>query len=291
MELALRVVVAVVLAWAALAKLLRLPRSAESLAEHGIPKRLRRPATIALAGVELGLAAFTAAGIFPRAAGGAIATLAAVFVAFLVRARLGGRRRTTCGCFGGARSANTIVLTGRAVILGAMGVGIATGVPAVPVSATTDAWQTIALVVLGGLVAVLTVAVLALYRQVGTLALRLGPRTALELEEEGPPLGQPAPLLPGLSRTGVELVAFISLDCRMCIEVVPGLRALERDGIPVHWIREDRDAATFERWGVPGTPFVVHVTDGVVRAKGLVNTLEQIDWVVDVGTERSRIAA
>jgi hypothetical protein len=37
--------------------------------------------------------------------------------------------------------------------------------------------------------------------------------------------------------------------------------------------------------------YVVHVVDGVVRAKGLVNTLEQIDWVLDIGAERSRLAA
>jgi hypothetical protein len=77
----------------------------------------------------------------------------------------------------------------------------------------------------------------------------------------------------------------------MCIEVVPGLRALAKEGIPVHWMREDTHEEVFERWGVPGTPFVVHVVDGIVRAKGLVNTLEQIDWVIDVGTERQRLAA
>jgi hypothetical protein len=35
----------------------------------------------------------------------------------------------------------------------------------------------------------------------------------------------------------------------------------------------------------------VHLIDGTVRAKGLVNTLEQIDWVIDLGTERARLAA
>lgn len=290
MELALSVALAVVLAWAAIAKLARLAAAADALAEHGINRRLRRPVVVLLALTELTLATLLGTGVATRAAGFAVAALGCVFVAFLVRARIRGRRRTTCRCFGGARSGNTMLMTGRAALLGASGAALAIGLPTVgPLSA--DEWRTVALALLGALVVALTLAVLALYRQVGVLSLRLGPRSALELEEEGPPIGQPAPILKGLHRRDSELVAFVSLNCRMCIEVVPGLRALAKEGIPVHWLREDTDEDVFERWGVPGTPFVVHTVDGVVRAKGLVNTLEQIDWVIDVGTERGRLAA
>lgn len=290
MELALRITLAVVLTWAAAAKLARPAQAAEALAEHGIPQRIRRPLTVLLALGELGVATLLAADIATPTAGVVVAALGGLFTAFLIRARMRGRRRTTCGCFGGARSAGTLMLAARATVLGASGAAVAIGLPAVE-PFTADGWRTVAIVVLAALAVTLTLAVLALYRQVGVLSMRLGPRTALELDEEGPPIGHPAPLLEGLNRRGSELVAFVSLNCRMCIEVVPGLRALAKEGIPVHWLREDTHEEVFERWGAPGTPFVVHVVDGVVRAKGLVNTLEQIDWVIDVGTERERLAA
>jgi hypothetical protein len=290
MELALRIALAAVLAAAGLSKLGRSGRFHDVLAEHGFPARLRVPVRMLLAIVELGLAGLLVSGAAGRGAGLAVAALGLVFAAFLLRARLRGKRRTTCGCFGGRRTANTLLLTARAVMLAGLGVLLAVGVPEVPRPAG-ETWQPVAIAVLAGLVLVLAVALLALYRQVGVLSLRLGPRTALELEDEGPPIGQAAPMLPGLARTGAELVAFVSLDCRMCLEILPGLRALERDGVPVRWLREDRDEDAFHRWGVPGTPYVVHVIDGIVRAKGLVNSLEQIDWVVDIGTERERLAA
>jgi len=290
MELALRILLAAVLAWAGIAKLRAGRRFAAALADHGVPRAARRPLALAVALVEIALAGVLALGVATRPAGIAVATLGGLFTLSLLRARARGRRRVTCGCFGGARTAGTMMLAARSAVLGGLGALLARGVP--PVAAPSDGrWQTGAIALLAGMVVALALAVLALYRQVGVLSLRLAPRTALELEDEGPPIGQIAPLLPGLARAGSELVAFVSLDCRMCIELLPGLRALEREGIPVHWLREDRDEDAFDAWGVPGTPYVVHVIDGIVRAKGLVNTLEQIDWVLDIGSERNRLAA
>ena len=74
---------------------------------------------------------------------------------------------------------------------------------------------TAGVVVLAVAVAVLTVLVLALFRQVGVLEGRLGPRAALELEDEGPPLGRPAPPAAPLARDGAELLAFSSRACRL----------------------------------------------------------------------------
>jgi len=290
MELALRLTLAAVLAWAGATKLPNGARFADALGDHGVPRHARRPLTLLLGLTEIVIAAVAASGVANRAAGIAVACLGGLFAVALARLRLRGKRRTSCGCFGGKRSANTLLLTARAAALAGLGSVLALGVPAVNI-APGDSWQAVAIVALAGLVGALALAVLALYRQVGVLSLRLGPRTALELEDEGPPIGQPAPLLPEITRRGSELVAFVSLDCRMCIEILPGLRALAREGVPVHWLREDKDGDVFERWGVPGTPFVVNLIDGVVRAKGLVNTLEQIDWVIDLGTERDRLAA
>ena len=47
----------------------------------------------------------------------------------------------------------------------------------------------------------------------------------------------------------------------------------------------------FSDFRVPGTPFVVYVADGLVAAKGLVNTLEQIEELVEMGEGRVRAAA
>ena len=127
---------------------------------------------------------------------------------------------------------------------------------------------------------------LALYRQVGVLEGRLGPRAALELAEEGPPLGRPAPHLARLSRRGPELVSFSSRGCRLCAEIAPALAALGREGLAVHAVNEDEHTADFVAFGVPGTPFVLYLVDGVVAAKGLVNTLEQIEELIATGQER-----
>ena len=49
---------------------------------------------------------------------------------------------------------------------------------------------------------VLAAVVVALARQVGTLHLRLGPRGALEIDSEGPPLGEAPPPLPATADDG-----------------------------------------------------------------------------------------
>jgi hypothetical protein len=154
-----------------------------------------------------------------------------------------------------------------------------------------DALVLVALAVLAAAVLVLGALVLALYRQVGVLTLRLGPRAALEVPEEGPAVGRPAPPLAGLERRGPELVAFLSEDCRLCRELAPSVRALAREGLAVRIVDEGEEPKVYERWNVPGSPFVVHLVDGVVGAKGLVNTLEQLDGLIAAGTARRAHAA
>src|SRR5438093_5730118 len=94
-------------------------------------------------------------------------------------------------------------------------------------------WWAISFVVLWLLVIALALLVLALARQVGTLHLRLGPRGALEIDAEGPPLGEaPEPVDardlderpvaiggPGAA----QLVLFVSPGCALCREVTPSL--------------------------------------------------------------------
>ena len=117
-----------------------------------------------------------------------------------------------------------------------------------------------ALAVLALAVVILTVLVLALYRQVGVLEARLGPRAALELAEEGPPLGASAPRRPRRSPApGRELLAFSShrLPPLRRARARPR-RAARAKGCRVHALNEDEDPEAFAAFRVPGTPFVVY---------------------------------
>ena len=290
MELALRLTLAVVFAWAGIAKLATLNRFAMVLGTHGVPRPMRRPGAVALAIGEITIGALLGAGIATTPVAIAAAVVSGVFALALVRTRLRGNTRSTCGCFGGRRATNTNLLVIRGAVIAAAAALLASGAANIA-GPRPETLRSTVLAVLGILVIGLALAVVALFRQVGVLSLRLAPQTALELLDEGPAIGEPAPLLPELTRMGQELVAFVSLNCKMCLEVLPGLRALDRDTLPVHWVREDTEEDVFADWAVPGTPYVVYVVDGIVRAKGLVNTLEQIDWVLDQGAERQRIAA
>ena len=280
LDLIARFVVAVALLWAGVSKLLA--RDSSFLAPYGVPARWRGAALTALTGIELATGILLLAGV--RAAGVAAVVLGGVFIAALASVRARGVRRLRCGCFG-AKERSTDLLLGRAVLF--------TGIAAFGAFAdvevgrpSSDAIVFAALVVFGLAVLALAALVLALYRQVGLLTMRLGPGVALELAEEGPPVGDVAPELDGLNRVGEELIAFFSADCRLCRAIAPGVRAFEREGMPVRTVYEHEEPSVFERWGVPGTPFLVHVVDGFVAAKGTVNSLEQLDGLIAVGSAR-----
>ena len=283
MDLALRIVVALVLLCAAAAKL-RDPRAlVAAVGDHGVPRTLRPAVAAALVTAELALGVLILIPATARAAGVGVAVLGAVFAGSLGLMWLRGRRRAPWGCFGGTRERPVAWLIARALLLAAAGVVIAGGW--LDRDADAVALLTAGVAALAVAVVVLTVLVLALFRQVGVLEARLGPRAALELEDEGPPLGRPAPAAP-LARRGGELLAFSSRGCRLCDELGPALDALRRDGLPVHTLIEDEDPDAFAAYRVPGTPFVVYAVDGVVAGKGLVNTLEQIEELIATGEER-----
>ena len=291
METAFRLAVAAVLLGAALAKIRARREFVRGLEAYGVPGRARPALWALVVTVEGTLGALLAIGAFTRtAAYGAIA-LGLIFVVALARARLSGARRLPCGCFGGSRERSTWFLLARAGLFTALAaVAAAAQEGRIPTpSAETAVLASLALVALA--VVGLGVLVLALYRQVGVLSARLAPQSALELAEEGPEIGRPAPELDDLSRTGSALVAFFSPTCPLCRDLAPAVGALRRDGIQVRVVDEAADQEAFERWNVPGSPFAVHVLDGAVMAKGLVNTLEQLDGLVSLGYARGRAAA
>jgi methylamine dehydrogenase accessory protein MauD len=182
-------------------------------------------------------------------------------------------------------------------------------------------WWTVSYVVLWLLVAGLALLVLALARQVGTLHLRLGPRGALELDTEGPALGEiPEPMdLTALDGSRVtvggagaeQLLLFVSPGCPLCRDVLPSIGPAARAaGLrPVVVAEADQEEArhllgeiqvpaplvaapdVVAAYDIPGTPYgVVLDALGVVRAKGTVNNLEQLEGLVDTARRRAQEA-
>lgn len=158
-------------------------------------------------------------------------------------------------------------------------------------------WWTAAFVAQWILLVVLSVIVVALARQVGTLHLRLGPRGALEIDTEGPSLGDPLPPVEAGGADGApimvggpgprRLVLFSSPTCIVCREVAPALPAAAGAADLVPQIVHDPDVE--RHFEVPGTPFLLVLDEaGVVRAKGTVNTLEQVEGLVDTADRRMR---
>ncbi len=156
-------------------------------------------------------------------------------------------------------------------------------------------WWAVAFVVLWVLVVVLAIIVVALARQVGTLHLRLGPRGALEMDDEGPQLGEAPPPMPATLADGRRatlggpgarrLVLFSSPTCGVCREVAPAIGPAAAAVRHAAQVLHDPDAE--RAWNVPGTPFAVVLDElGLVRAKGTVNNLEQVEGLLDTARDR-----
>lgn len=179
-----------------------------------------------------------------------------------------------------------------------------------------EGWWAASYVVLWALVLMLAVVVVALARQIGTLHLRLGPRGALEMDDEGPALGEGTPIVEVPDISGIEiqiggraqLLMFVSPGCSLCAQVMPGLAAVAREAELEPILVSDSDLeetrsefaakragapvvsglSFVERFAVPGTPYIV-VLDrwGVVRGKGTVNNLEQLEGLVETARRRA----
>ncbi len=178
-------------------------------------------------------------------------------------------------------------------------------------------WWAASYVVLWLLVVMLAFVVVALARQVGTLHLRLGPRGALEIDDEGPPLGELAPPFNSVAISGArvdvggpgraQLLLFVSPGCKVCDEVLPGIDAVAAvtpfEPLVVTDLDESETKLRFESrdvrapivpgrevasaYQVPGTPYAVVLDErGFVQAKGTVNNLEQLEGLLDTAQRR-----
>jgi methylamine dehydrogenase accessory protein MauD len=177
-------------------------------------------------------------------------------------------------------------------------------------------WWTVSYVVLWAIVVMLAIVVVALARQIGTLHLRLGPRGALEMDDEGPALGDAPPPRDALDIDGrditvggpgrSQLLLFVSPGCMVCVQVLPavpvlartyGLEAIalsEEDAIETRRelgrykdVRIVAGHAHFQAYEIPGTPFAVVLDElGIVRGKGTVNNLEQFEGLIATAARR-----
>lgn len=145
---------------------------------------------------------------------------------------------------------------------------------------------TISYVLLWVLALVLGFAVVALLRQVGVLHARLRPQ-GVHFAGEGPTRLQPAPLpeMFDYSSSRMTLVAFTSRDCSICQALMPGIRTLERQyrDVKVSVIDHGPDTKQiFAAFGVRSSPYFVTVDDaGIVKARGVANTLEQVEVMIE----------
>ena len=170
-------------------------------------------------------------------------------------------------------------------------------------------------VVLWLLVGVLTIAVLALARQVGVLNQRVAPAGALT-PTTGPKIGEITEVLetddldgtrqriggPASERTA--LVLFISPTCPVCKALLPAARSLAtKERLRLIFASDGFDPARHRafsedvgiqhypyvvsqelglRYGVSRLPFAVLIgTDGVLLGRGLVNTREHLESLLE----------
>lgn len=134
-------------------------------------------------------------------------------------------------------------------------------------------------------VVVLCLAVVALLRQVGVLHARVRPM-GVHFAGEGPERLKPAPAPERFSYgdTDLTLIAFTTSDCDICRGLEPGLRALGRDGgVRVHLVENSAaTASVFAAFNVRSAPYMVTVDRaGIVKARGVANTLEQIEVMLE----------
>lgn len=147
-----------------------------------------------------------------------------------------------------------------------------------------DVWV-ISYVALWIAVIALSLAVLALLRQVGVLHARLRP-IGVHPAGEGLEVGDTAPPLPGhdYGSAGLTLVAFTSPTCTICAGLVPGLQAMsaQYEDVDVKVIdHANSTSAIFLAFNVFSTPYLTAVSnDGIIRGRGVANTIEQAEILV-----------
>ena len=290
METFLRVVLGIVLAGAALAKLASPRASIAAMASFGFEDGPLRPiAWAGLIAVELGLAVAVVLGSDSAAylASGLMLLFAALTAGALFRGRAG----TPCACFGPRSKVSWLGVLRNLALAAAFAV-----IPSLDsITLGTEAWLGIGVGVALLACAGLIVAVLGLAREVGMLRLQLGTQGALEIAGEGPDVGSRADILAsrlavpasnGSERLG--LAVFSSEGCHLCQTLSPAIENVANDPhVTVGVFDEVADAALWRDLEIPGSPFAIATDDsGTVLAKGTFNNLAQLESVLATAVRR-----
>jgi hypothetical protein len=273
------------------AKAWRAPQAAAALATYEVRGAARQwTALRLLVAVELAVAAALVDGLGWALA--AAAVLFGLFTATTATALLAGRGGRPCACFGGSSRLGwaTPVRAGALALLA--GAGALGWFPQAP--SGYDRWLTLGLSLSVVAIAALAVAVLALAREVGVLRLSTGDaRGALEIESEGPELGETQPWAQAIEpgpRTLLRLAVFTADGCPLCGQVAPAVEHVAGDPLlAVRGFDEHRDAGVWAAAAVPGSPYAVALSlDGVALAKGTFNGLGQLESVLATARARER---
>ncbi len=290
METSLRVVLGIVLAGAALAKLASPRASIAAMSSFGFEDGSLRPiAWAGLIAVELGLAVAVVLGSDSAAylASGLMLLFAALTAGALFRGRAG----APCACFGPRSKVSWLgVLRNLAL---AAGFALIPNVDSITLA--TNAWLAIGVGVALLACAGLVIAVLGLAREVGMLRLQLGTQGALEIAGEGPDVGSRAdslasrlavPASNGTERLG--LAVFSSEGCGLCQTLSPAIENVANDPlVTVGVFDEVADATLWRDLEIPGSPFAIATDDsGTVLAKGTFNNLAQLESVLATAVRR-----
>ena len=291
LALLLTAVPACVLLAAALLKLAAPRASQAALATFGLRSQATRAAVWGLTiVVEVMAAAGALAGSDAAAYGAAALSLmsAGVLGAALARGRAG----RPCGCFGAGSRVRPAAVVRNLALAAAFVAGAA--LDREPLS--TDEWLAAGLALALVAIAGLSMALLALARQVGELRLAAVPAPALDIPHEGPELGSRTELIdrfPVGARTRYALAVFTSDSCPVCAAVGPAVELLARDPLlAVRSFDEVADADVWRSLDVPGAPYAIAFgLDGTVMAKGTFNTLPQLEGIAAAAERREREAA
>jgi hypothetical protein len=265
-------------------------RSAAALATYGIAAApLQRSAVWLIVASEAALAVALAAGVSWAPA--AAAVLFGLFGAAGAAALSAGRKGRPCACFGSSSRLGWPSLA-RAGVLALVGAATALGVLGSAPSGY-DRWLTLGLSLALAAVAALAVAVFALAREVGVLRLSAGSRGALEIPEEGPPVGSAQPwaaAVAGGPHKALRLAVFTSEGCPLCVQVAPAVDHVAADPLlSVRVFDEHDDAPIWRAAGVPGSPYAIALSgEGVALAKGTFNSLGQLESVLATARMRDR---
>jgi len=289
-EIVLRVGLGIVLAGAALAKLLRPRQSIAALATFGFADRTEGPLVwAALIAIELALAVGVALG--SDTAAYAAAGLMLLFSAVTAGAIFRGRAGSPCPCFGPSSRVSWLGVLRNLALAG--GFALIPSVDALDLG--TQGWLAIGVGIALLASAGLAVAVLALAREVGMLRLQLGTQGALEIEGEGPEIGsRPAELVDRIGRNGADfgLAVFTSEGCHICQSLAPAIDNVAQDPrVTVARFDEVAEAELWRELEIPGSPFALALNrEGTVLAKGTFNNLAQLESVLATA-ERRGLAA